>query len=54
MDAHSTELADLAAFQLGALYAAREASPVAALQAVLRRIEQVDPALNVFVRIDHE
>src|SRR5947208_5893586 len=54
MHPHSTDLADLAAFQLAALYAAREASPVEVLAAVFRRIDQVNPALNAFVRIDHE
>ncbi|MGZ5277510.1 MAG: amidase family protein, partial [Caldimonas sp.] len=45
---HATDLADCSATQLLALYRTRDASPVEATQAVLARIERVDPVLNAF------
>ncbi|HCA84052.1 MAG TPA: amidase, partial [Streptomyces sp.] len=49
-----TELGDLTATQLLAGYATRDFSPVEATRAVLDRIEQVEPAVNAFVRVDAE
>jgi len=49
-----TDLADLAGYELAALYAAGDASPVEAIEAVLRRIDTANPSLNAFVRIDRD
>jgi aspartyl-tRNA(Asn)/glutamyl-tRNA(Gln) amidotransferase subunit A len=48
----ATDLADCPAHQLAALFQARQASPVDALQAVLARVERVDPVLNAFCLVD--
>jgi aspartyl-tRNA(Asn)/glutamyl-tRNA(Gln) amidotransferase subunit A len=45
------QLCDLTVRELQALYKARSASPVQVMDAVLRRIEQLDPAVNAFCRI---
>ena len=50
----SPDLADTAACDVAALYATRKASPVEVLQAVLRRIDAIDPRLNAFVRVDRD
>jgi len=42
------DLADCTAHELASLYAARRASPVEATQAVLARIDQLNPQLNAF------
>ncbi|MGW5736064.1 MULTISPECIES: amidase [Streptomyces] len=47
-----TELTDLTAAQLVDAYRKGEFSPVDATRAVLRRAEDVQPAVNAFVRID--
>jgi aspartyl-tRNA(Asn)/glutamyl-tRNA(Gln) amidotransferase subunit A len=44
----SDELALLSALELRAAYRARRASPVEVVDAVLRRIERINPALNAF------
>ena len=49
-----TDLADCSASQLLELYAARRASPVEALEAVLARIDRLDPVLNAFCLLDRE
>ena len=50
----ATDLADCSATELLALYAARRASPVEALQAVLARVERLNPLLNAFCLVDAE
>ncbi|MER5177030.1 amidase [Streptomyces sp. NPDC002896] len=47
-----TELTDLTAAQLIAGYRKGEFSPVDAARAALRRIEETEPAVNAFVRVD--
>ncbi|QIB45666.1 amidase [Streptomyces aureoverticillatus] len=49
-----TELTDLTAVQLVDGYRKGEFSPVDVTRAVLRRAEDVQPAVNAFVRLDHE
>ncbi|MGE5118439.1 MAG: amidase [Betaproteobacteria bacterium] len=49
-----TDLADCTASQLLELYAARRASPVEALSAVLSRIDRLDRVLNAFCLVDRE
>ncbi|MEV0319036.1 amidase [Streptomyces sp. NPDC050658] len=49
-----TELTDLTAVQLVDGYRKGEFSPVDAARAVLRRAEEVQPAVNAFVRVDAE
>ncbi|MEU5953993.1 amidase [Streptomyces sp. NPDC047525] len=49
-----TELTDLTAVQLVDAYRKGEFSPVDATRAALRRAEEVQPAVNAFVRIDAE
>lgn len=49
-----TELTDLTAVQLVEAYRKGECSPVDATRAVLRRAEEVQPAVNAFVRVDGE
>lgn len=49
-----TELTDLTAVQLVDGYRKGEFSPVDATRAALRRAEEVQPAVNAFVRIDAE
>lgn len=49
-----TDLADLCAHELARLYRHRQASPVEATQAVLARIERLNPTLGAFVRVDAE
>jgi aspartyl-tRNA(Asn)/glutamyl-tRNA(Gln) amidotransferase subunit A len=51
---HPTDLADCTAAQLLALYQSGGASPVEATQAVLRRIERLNPVLNAFRLVDAE
>ncbi|MWA11305.1 amidase [Streptomyces sp. BA2] len=47
-----TELTDLTAVQLVEAYRKGEFSPVDATRAALRRAEEVQPAVNAFVRVD--
>jgi len=47
-----TDLADCHAHELLALFRSHRASPVEALQAVLARVERLNPALNAFCLID--
>jgi len=47
-----TDLADCSAGTLLELYAARRASPVEALRAVLARVERLNPRLNAFCLVD--
>ncbi|MFI1013236.1 amidase [Streptomyces sp. NPDC020965] len=54
MTAPLTELTDLTARQLLAGYARGDFSPVAATRAALDRIEEVQPLVNAFVRVDAE
>ncbi|MGW0902614.1 amidase [Streptomyces sp. NPDC002853] len=49
-----TELTDLTAVQLVEAYRKGEFSPVDATRAALRRAEEVQPAVNAFVRVDGE
>ncbi|MFJ6565976.1 amidase [Streptomyces sp. NPDC091292] len=49
-----TRLTDLTATQLVEGYRKGEFSPVDAVDAVLRRIEETQPAVNAFVRVDGE
>ncbi|MFI6087340.1 amidase [Streptomyces sp. NPDC051218] len=49
-----TELTDLTAVQLVDSYRKGEVSPVDATRAALRRAEEVQPAVNAFVRVDTE
>ncbi|MEU4898523.1 amidase [Streptomyces sp. NPDC044780] len=49
-----TDLHDLTAVQLVERYASGELSPVEATRAVLHRIEQVQPEVNAFSRVDAE
>lgn len=49
-----TELADLTACELLALYRTGQASPVEATRAVLTRIEALDPVLDAFCLVDAE
>ncbi len=51
---HSTQLDTCSAHQLLALYRSGQASPVQATQAVLTRIERVNPQLNAFCLVDGE
>ncbi|MBI3370075.1 MAG: amidase, partial [Burkholderiales bacterium] len=48
----ATDLADCSASELLALYAAKRASPVEAMQAVLARVERLNPVLNAFCLVD--
>jgi aspartyl-tRNA(Asn)/glutamyl-tRNA(Gln) amidotransferase subunit A len=48
----TTDLAQATAAELGALYAARKASPMEAMTAVLARAERVNPKVNALTRID--
>ena len=48
---HATDLADCSASELLELYRARRASPLEATQAVLQRIERLNPKLNVFCHL---
>ena len=47
----SSDVCDLTAQELHALYVRGSTSPVEIMNAVLRRIEQLDPAVNAFCRI---
>ena len=47
-----SELHWLSATEATRAFAARTLSPVELLQALLNRIEQLDPALNAFIRLD--
>ncbi|MEV6751924.1 amidase [Streptomyces sp. NPDC051214] len=49
-----TELTDLTAVQLVEAYRKGDLSPVDATRAALRRAEEVQPAVNAFVRVDGE
>jgi aspartyl-tRNA(Asn)/glutamyl-tRNA(Gln) amidotransferase subunit A len=48
----ATDLADCTASELLGLFAARRASPVEALRAVLARVERLNPLLNAFCLVD--
>ncbi len=48
------ELAELSAVELAAAYRARRLSPVEVVDAVLRRIERVNPRLNAFTVVTAE
>ncbi|HLZ82759.1 MAG TPA: amidase [Caulobacteraceae bacterium] len=48
----TADLTQATAAELGALYAARKASPVEAMSAVLARAERVNPRLNALTRVD--
>jgi aspartyl-tRNA(Asn)/glutamyl-tRNA(Gln) amidotransferase subunit A len=50
----TADLADLTAAELLAAFARRESTPSDALEAVLRRIDLVDPAVGAVVSIDRE
>ena len=52
MGSSATDLADRTATELLALYRSGQASPVAATQAVLARIAELDPSLNAFCIVD--
>ncbi len=54
MEQPPTNLADCSATQLLALYRSAQASPVEATQAVLKRIDQLNPRLNAFRVVAHE
>jgi aspartyl-tRNA(Asn)/glutamyl-tRNA(Gln) amidotransferase subunit A len=54
MEHQRANLADCTATELLALYRDGQASPVEVTQAVLRRIEQLDPRLNAFRLVAHE
>ncbi|TMU94447.1 amidase [Streptomyces sp. DASNCL29] len=49
-----TDIHDLTAVQLVERYASGELSPVEATRAVLHRIEQIQPEVNAFTRVDAE
>ncbi|AGP57585.1 amidase [Streptomyces rapamycinicus] len=49
-----TDMHDLTAVQLVERYASGELSPVEATRAVLHRIEQIQPEVNAFTRVDAE
>lgn len=49
-----SELHRLSVAQAATAIATRELSPVELMQALLRRIEKLDPTLNVFIRLDAE
>jgi aspartyl-tRNA(Asn)/glutamyl-tRNA(Gln) amidotransferase subunit A len=49
---HTTELHWLTAAEATRAFAARTLSPVELLQALLTRIERLDPKLNAFIRLD--
>ncbi|MET7766043.1 amidase [Streptomyces sp. NPDC005336] len=49
-----TDIHDLTAVQLVAGYASGDLSPVEAARAVLHRIEQIQPEVNAFTRVDAE
>ncbi|WP_432047548.1 amidase [Streptomyces asiaticus] len=49
-----TDIHDLTAVQLVERYASGELSPVEATRAVLHRIEQIQPQVNAFTRVDAE
>ena len=51
-DKHVTELHWLTAAEATRAFAAGKLSPVELLQALLARIEQLDPKLNVFIHLD--
>ena len=42
------------AVELARLYRARRVSPLELMQAVLERLDQVNPAVNAFVTVDRE
>jgi len=48
------DLADVPGHQLARIYDSKEASPVEVTQAVLRRIERLNPRYNAFCLIDPE
>ena len=50
----ATDLADCTATELIALFRSGQASPLEATQAVLARIDRVEPKLNAFVRVARE
>jgi aspartyl-tRNA(Asn)/glutamyl-tRNA(Gln) amidotransferase subunit A len=50
----ATDLADCTATELIALFRSGQASPLEATQAVLARIDRVEPQLNAFVRVARE
>ncbi len=54
MPATPTQLTDCTATELLALYRSGAASPVEATQAVLQRIERLNPQLNAFCLVDGE
>jgi aspartyl-tRNA(Asn)/glutamyl-tRNA(Gln) amidotransferase subunit A len=54
MTTSTTQLIDCTATELLALYRAGAASPVEATQAVLQRIERLNPQLNAFCVVDAE
>ena len=49
-----TDIADLSALELLALYRSRELSPVEAAEACLARIEALNPVVNAFSQLDRE
>ena len=49
-----TEIAFASATELAGAVRSRELSPVEIAQALLRRIDQVNPTVNAYVHIDHE
>ncbi|BBJ43545.1 hypothetical protein SSPO_062630 [Streptomyces antimycoticus] len=49
-----TDMHNLTAVQLIERYASGELSPVEATRAVLHRIEQIQPEVNAFSRVDAE
>ncbi len=49
-----TDLCSLSATELLTLYRTRRLSPVEATQAVLQRVEALNPVLNCFCHIDHD
>ncbi len=51
MTSTHTDLADLTATELLALYRSGQASPVEATQAVLKRIDKVNPTINAFALV---
>ncbi len=51
---NATDLADCSAIELLQLYRSRQASPVEATRAVLRRIERLNPQLNAFCHLAPE
>ncbi|MBN8930125.1 MAG: amidase [Rhodospirillales bacterium] len=50
----STDLAYLSAAEASRAFAARTLSPVELMQALLARIERLDPQINAFIRLDAE